>query len=127
MAAKKVGASKWWIAYVEKDEDLSQGVITNAHTWNLQDASLFAGDVKNSKVRDELLLVGTEAVPMNADGGVNFLSASTLTRKGVPTEGYAAFKISGPGSVDLKVADPKKTGSSVVVALQDDEGFAVRH
>ena len=126
LAAKKVGASKWWIAYVEKDEDLSQGVITNAHTWNLQDASLFAGDVKNSKVRDELLLVGTEAVPMNADGGVNFLSASTLTRKGVPTEGYAAFKISGPGSVDLKVADPKKTGSSVVVALQDDEGFAIQ-
>ncbi len=126
LAAKKVGASKWWIAYVEKDEDLSQGVITNAHTWNLQDASLFAGEVKNSKVRDELLLVGTEAVPMNADGGVNFLSASTLTRKGVPTEGYAAFKISGPGSVDLKVADPDKTGSSVVVALQDDKGFAVQ-
>ena len=126
LAAKKVGASKWWIAYVEKDEDLSQGVITNAHTWNLQDASLFAGDVKNSKVRDELLLVGTEAVPMNADGGVNFLSASTLTRKGVPTDGYAAFKITAPGSVDILVSDPAKTGSSVVVALSDDKGFTVQ-
>ena len=83
----KVGASKWWIPFVEKPEDLTQNVITEAHTWNLQDASLFAGDVKNSRVRDELLLVGTEAVPMNADGGLNFLSASTLTRKGVPTEG----------------------------------------
>ncbi|MBO6247608.1 MAG: DUF4957 domain-containing protein, partial [Bacteroidales bacterium] len=126
LAAKKVGASKWWIAYVEKEEDLGQETISEAHTWNLQDASLFAGEVKSPRVRDGLLLVGSEAVPMNADGGVNFLSASELTRKGVPTTGYASFKVSGPGSVDLKVSDPDKTGSSVVVALQDDNGFAVQ-
>ena len=122
----KVGASKWWIPFVEKPEDLTQNVITEAHTWNLQDASLFAGDVKNSRVRDELLLVGTEAVPMNADGGLNFLSASTLTRKGVPTEGYISFKVNAPGSVDMLLSDPEKTGGSIVVALADDNGFAVQ-
>jgi hypothetical protein len=122
----KVGASKWWISYVEKPEDLTQNVITAAHTWNLQDASLFAGEVKNSRVRDELLLVGTEATPMNADGAINFLSATPLTRKGVPTEGYAAFKIDAPGSVDLLVADGAKTGASVVVALADDAGIEVK-
>ncbi len=126
LAAKKVGASKWWIAYVEKEEDLTQGVIDQAHVWNLQDASLFAGEVKNSRVRDGLLLVGSEAVPMNADGGVNFLSASVLSRKGVPTDGYAAFKIDAPGSVDILVSDPAGTGASVVVALADDNGLSVK-
>ena len=121
----KVGASKWWIEYVEKPEDLAQNVITSAHTWNLQDASLFAGDVKNSRVRDELLLVGTEATPLNADGGITFKQASVLTRKGVPTEGYAAFKVDAPGSVDLLLSDPDRTGASVVVALYDDNGLSV--
>ena len=121
----KVGASKWWIQYVEKTEDLTQNVIAGAHTWNLQDASLFAGDVKNSRVRDELLLVGTEATPLNADGGINFKQASVLNRKGVPTEGYAAFKVDGPGSVDMLLSDPDKTGASVVVALFDDKGLTV--
>ena len=126
LISKKVGASKWWIPYVEKDEDLTQDVVTKAHTWNLQDATLFAGDVKNSRVRDLLLLVGTEATPINADGGINFLSAAELTRKGIPTEGYASFKVNAPGSVDILVSDPDKTGSSVVVALSDDNGFAIQ-
>ena len=121
----KVGASKWWIQYVEKPEDLTQNVVTAAHTWNLQDASLFAGDVKNSRVRDELMLVGTEATPLNADGGINFKGASVLTRKGVPTEGYASFKVNAPGSVDMLLSDPDKTGASVVVALYDDNGLTV--
>jgi hypothetical protein len=121
----KVGASKWWIQYVEKPEDLTQHVITEAHTWNLQNASLFAGDVKNSRVRDELMLVGTEATPLNADGGITFKQASVLTRKGVPTEGYASFKVDAPGSVDMLLSDPDKTGASVVVALYDDNGLTV--
>ena len=122
---KKVGASKWWIQFVEKPEDLTQHVITEAHTWNLQNATLFAGDVKNSRVRDELMLVGTEATPLNADGGITFKQASVLTRKGVPTEGYASFKVNAPGSVDMLLSDPGKTGASVVVALYDDNGLSV--
>ncbi|MBO6029562.1 MAG: hypothetical protein J6P75_10240, partial [Bacteroidales bacterium] len=122
----KVGASKWWIQYVEKPEDLTQHAITAAHTWNLTDASLFAGDVKNSRVRDELLLVGSEATPLNADGGITFKQATVLSRKGVPTEGYVAFKVNAPGSVDILLSDPEKTGASVVVALYDDNGLAVQ-
>ncbi len=110
---------------MQKPEDLTQHVITSAQTWNLGDASLFAGEVKNSRVRDELLLVGTEATPLNADGGITFKQASVLTRKGVPTEGYAAFKVNAPGSVDLLLSDPDKTGASVVVALYDDNGLSV--
>ena len=122
----KVGASKWWISYVEKTEDLTQNVITSAHTWNLQDASLFAGDVKNSRVRDELMLVGTEANPLNADGGINFPGASVLSRKGVPEDAYISFKVDAPGSVDILLSDPGKTGASVVVALYDDNGLSIQ-
>ena len=123
---KKVGASKWWIPYAEKAEDLTQGVIEGAHTWNLQNATLFAGEVKNSRVRDNLMLVGTEATPINADGGINFLSAAQLNRKGVPTEGFISFIVNKPGSVDILLEDGAKTGSGVVVALLDDNGLAVQ-
>ena len=126
LVSAKVGAPKWWNAYVEKTEDLTQGVIEGAHTWNLLDAKLFAGDVKNSRVRDELMLVGSEATPLNADSGINFLSASPLNRKGVPTDGFLSFKVNKAGSVDLQVEDKEGRGGSVVVALADDSGYAVK-
>lgn len=122
----QIGASKWWISYVEKPEDLTQNVVSAPHVWNLQDASLFAGEVKNSRVRDELLLVGTEETPLNADGGINFLGATVVSRRGMPEEGYAAFKVDAPGSVDILLADPAKTGGSVVIALADDNGIAIQ-
>ena len=121
----KVGASKWWISYTQKAEDLTQNVLAGAHTWNLQDAKLFAGDVTGSRVREELMLVASEAVPMNADGGINFLSAAPLNRKGVPTDGYVSFIVDTPGSVDLEVADNENRGASVVVGIADDNGFRV--
>ena len=122
----QVGASKWWISFVEKPEDLTQNALTGAHTWNLQDASLFAGDIKNARVRDELMLVGSEATPLKADGGIAFTTASVLTKKGVPTEGYLSFKVTTAGSVDMLLSDPAKTGASVVVAVYDDNGLAVQ-
>ncbi len=124
LISKKVGAPKWWISYVEKEEDLTQNVLAGAHVWNLQDASLFAGEIKNSRVRDELLLVGSEAAPLSGNNGINFLGASALNKKGQPTEGYLSFKVNTPGSVDLLVADGG--ASSVVVALFDDNGYAVQ-
>ena len=126
LISKQVGAPKWWISYVEKEEDLTQNALTGAHTWNLQDATLFAGDVKNKRVRDELMFTASEAVAMNADGGINFLSASPLNRKGVPTDGFLSFKVTKAGSVDLQVSDKQARGNSVVVALSDDNGFAVK-
>ena len=122
--SKKAGASKWWIPYAEQEEDLTQNVLEGAHVWNFGDATLFAGDVKNSRVRDELLLVGSEALLINADGAINFTAEALKNKKGVPTEGFVSFKVNTPGSVDLEVANG--SGSSVVVALADDNGFAVK-
>ena len=124
LISKKIGAAKWWISYVEKEEDLTQNVLAGAHTWNLQDASLFAGEIKNSRVRDELLLVGSEAAPLSGNNGINFLGASALSKKGLPTEGYISFKVNTPGSVDILVANGG--ASSLVVALFDDKGYAVQ-
>ncbi len=126
LIGKQIGASKWWISYVEKTEDLTQNAIASAHTWNLADAKLFAGDIKNSRVRDELLLVGTEATPLKAENGISFTTASALSNKGVPTEGYLSFIVTKAGSVDLQVSDKENRGGSVVVALADDNGFAVK-
>ena len=123
---KQIGAYKWQLTYEEKVEDLTQNVVAAPHVWNLQDAKLFAGTAKNSRVRDELLIVATEENPINIDGAVKFLNATPRTKKGVPTEGYIAFKVDKAGSVDILVTDPDKAGGTVSIALQDDNGFAVQ-
>ncbi|MBO6170031.1 MAG: DUF4957 domain-containing protein [Bacteroidales bacterium] len=121
---KKVGAAKWLNAYVEPKEDLTLGLTEAPHTWDLTDATLFAADLTKSKVRDGLLMVASEACPMNLDGAISFMAASAKNKKGVPTDGYIAFKVNTPGSVVLKVDDPKALGSQVVVATGDVDGAA---
>ena len=123
---KKIGAYKWQMTYDEKVEDLTQNVVEAPHVWNLQDAKLFSGTAKNSRVRDELLIVATEETPVNLDGAVKFLSATPRTKKGQPIEGYVAFKVNKAGSVDIQVTDPDKAGGTVAIALLDDNGFAVQ-
>ena len=118
---KKIGAAKWWNAYVEPVEDLTQGFTEAPHQWDLNDASLFAADLSKSKVRDNLLLVAAEECQMNLDGGINFKAASSVNKKGVPSVGYAAFKVNAPGSVILKVAEDV-AGSQVIVAAGDTDG-----
>ena len=125
LAEKKVGAAKWWNAFVEEPEDLTQDVTAPLHVWDFTNARLFSGDIKKQMVRDGLLLTASEAHPLNADGAITFPAASELSRKGVPTGGFISFKVDQPGSVDLLVSDPGKTGSSVVVGLMDDSGFSV--
>ena len=122
LSEKQVGAAKWWNAYVVKPEDLTHGITTAPHTWNFADARLFSGDVKKQMVRDGLLFVASEAIPVNADGAVNFTAATELSRKGVPVDGYVAFKVDRPGAVYVKVSDPDGLGNSVVVATDAVSG-----
>ena len=125
LAEKKVGAAKWWNAFVEEPEDLTQEVTAAPHVWDFKDARLFAGNVKKQMVRDGLLITASEAYPVNADGAINFTVASELNRKGVPTDAFLSFKVNQAGSIDFEVADPGKTGSSVVFGLLDDNGYSV--
>ena len=125
LSANQIGVAKWWNELVQEAEDLTQHALTEAHTWNLQDAKLFAGEVKSPRVRDELMLVASEAVPMNADGGINFLSAASTNSKGVPTDGYIFFLVNKAGSVDIQISDPDGKGNGVKIGLIDGNGFSV--
>ena len=120
LAKAKIGAAKWQIPYVEPVEDLTLDVTTAPHVWNFQDATLFAGDLEKSKVRDGLLMVGSSEYPMNIDGAVTFKVASLLSKKGVPVDGYAAFKIDASGSVDIEVSSA--AGASITIAVGSESG-----
>ncbi len=121
---KQVGPAKWWNAYVEPVEDLYLGLTETPHTWDLTDATLFAGDCAKSKVRDSLLIVASDACPMNLDGAITFKAAGVVNKKGVPSDGYVAFKVATAGSVVLKVEDPSSLGSQVLVAMGPADGSA---
>jgi len=117
----KIGASKYQMQYVEPVEDLTQEVVTAPHVWDFSDATLFAGDLEKSKVRDNLLMVASTDNPMNLDGAVTFNGASVLSKKGVPTDRYAAFRIDKSGSVDIEVS-AVTPGASIVVAVETENG-----
>ena len=121
IADKGVGASKWWTPYVEEPEDLTQGVVTGAHTWNLGDAKFFSGTIKKQMVRDLLLVSASENCPVvAAEGMLNFSNAAVTNRYGVPTDGFVAFKVDAPGSV---VARASGAGiGHFVVAIQPVAG-----
>lgn len=119
---KQVGPAKWWNAFVEPVENLYLGMTATPHAWDFADATLFAGDNAKSKVRDSLLIVASDACPMNLDGAITFKAAGVLNKKGVPTDGYVAFKVDTTGSVVLKVEDPSSLGSQILVAVGPADG-----
>ena len=105
IAGKKIGASKWWTAYVEEPEDLTQGVLDGAKTWNLGNARNWSGTIKKQMVRDELLLAASEENPVVAENGcLNFGAAVVTDRKQAPADNYLAFKVAAPGSVVARAA-----------------------
>lgn len=121
IADKGVGASKWWTPYVEEPEDLTQGVLAGAHTWNLGNPKYFSGTIKKQMVRDELLVSASENCPVTVvDGALSFANAAVTNRYGVPTDGYVAFKVNAPGSVVAR-ATGESTGH-FVVAIQPVAG-----
>ncbi|MBR1632360.1 MAG: DUF4957 domain-containing protein [Bacteroidales bacterium] len=119
LVTDNIGATKWHTAYVEPTEDLTLGTTSAPHTWDFTDATLFAGDLQKSKVRDSLLMVASETCSMNLDGVLKFNAASAVDQStGVPTEGFAAFKVKEAGSVLMKVSE---AAGMVVIATGDTE------
>lgn len=124
IAGKGVGASKWWTPYVEEPEDLTQGVITENHTWELSNPKYFSGTIKKEMVRDDLLLSASEAnVVVVEDGVLNFQNAAVTNRQKQPVDGYAAFKVNAPGSVIVRAAG--ETDAHLVIATQPVAGGEV--
>ena len=126
IAGKGIGASKWWTPYVEEPEDLTLGKVTGNHTWNLADAKYFSGTIKKQMVRDLLFVSGSENCPIVVDGGMlNFQNAAVTNRNGVPTDGYLAFKVDGPGSLVVKAKDPESLGNHFIVGVGPVDGSQI--
>jgi len=123
LSAAKIGASKWYLSYVEEPEDLTLEALEGAKTWNFSNAKFFSGEVKKSKVRDQLMMNVTDNTMEFVDGVLNFSTASALSKKGVPTDGYLMFKVTEPGSVVLK---PVGTDGHIVVAAETEDGFTIK-
>jgi len=99
---REIGASRWWAAYSKEPENLTQNVLEGAKTWDLTNAKLFSGTAKEPMVRDELMIVASQDLPVGLDGAITFSAAAALTSKGVPQDGYLRFKVQQPGSIVLK-------------------------
>ena len=123
VAAAKAGASKWWTPYVEEPEDLTLATLAGAHTWDFGNAKYFVGDITKAKVRDGLMMY-VETKPMYVENATLYFKDATVTNKrGVPADGYLAFKVDRPGSVVVKPVDG---GSAhVVVGVGDVEGAGI--
>ena len=103
LSAAKVGASKWWTAYVEEPEDLTLDCIEGSHTWDFTNARYFSGTFKKSAVRDHLMIVASGECPVAfEDGLLRFQAASVTNKKNLPKDGYIVFKVNAPGSVVIK-------------------------
>ena len=103
VAGQQAGAPKWWIAYVEEPEDLTQGVVEEPTVWDLSDAKYFSGTIKKQMVRQELLVAASEECPVTFEEGTALFEAATVcNKKGVPADGYLMFKVNTPGSVVIK-------------------------
>ena len=125
IAGQEIGASKWWIEYVEAPEDLTMTTITGNHTWDFNNATYFSSDFTKTKVRDYLYFGVTNNKITLVDGVLGFTAAATTTRKGVPTDGYIAFQVSEPGSLLIKPVDNAGKGNHFVVGVGPLSGTSI--
>ena len=126
IADKKVGAPKWWTPFVEEPEDLTLALIEGNKTWNLGNAKYFSGTVKKEMVRDDLYINASESNPVVCQNGMlNFQAAAVTNRAGVPSVGYIAFKVDGPGSLLIKAADPESLGNHFLIGVGPVDGSEI--
>ena len=126
IAGKNVGAPKWWTPYVEEPEDLTLGTVTGNHTWDLTNAKYFSGTIKKEMVRDLLYINASESYPIVVENGMlNFQEAVVTNRNSVPTNNYLAFKVTGPGSLLIKAADPTSAGHHLVIGAGPVDGSEI--
>ena len=125
IAGAGIGASKWWVEYVEAPEDLTMTTIEGSHTWDFNDAKYFSSDFTKSKVRDGLLFgVSSNKITLS-EGVLGFGAAAITTRKGVPTDGYLAFQVANPGSLIIKPVDEAAAGHHFIVGVGPLSGSSI--
>lgn len=126
LVAAKVGASKWWSAFTKEPEDLTLGVVSGNHKWDLGNAKYFSGTMKENMVRDLLFIGATGDNPIVSENNMlRFTAPSVASRKGVPAAGYLAFKVNKSGSVLVKAEDPDGLANHITVGTGPVDGSSI--
>ena len=112
----QAGDPRWYAAYVEIPEDLTQEVTPTGKEWNLTDGQTFKKLADKDMVRDGIRFY-VKNTPINfTKEGFEFSSEATLGADGIPTDGAIGIKVNEPGSVIISVAEA--TGhSNLTVSL----------
>lgn len=109
------GDPRWFAAYVEIPEDLTQDVTPAGKIWNLTDGQTFKKQADKDMVRDGIRFY-VRNIPVNfTKEGFEF-SGEAVLEGGVPVDGAIGIKVNEPGSVIISVAEA--TGhSNLTVSL----------
>ena len=109
------GDPRWYAAYVEIPEDLTQGVTATGKVWNLTDGQTFKKLADKDMVRDGIRFF-VKNTPINfTKEGFEFTGEAVL-EGGVPVDGGIGIKVNEPGSIIISVAEA--TGhSNLTVSL----------
>lgn len=128
VSVAQAGAPIWFTPYVEEPEDLTLPLTETAKAWDFSNAKYFVGDITKSKVRNGLLMSVADKT-MKVDNGVMvFNNATSVSKKGIPSDGYLAFKVNKPGSVYLIPTDVVGEdghyvrGNHIIVSVGNEAG-----
>ena len=110
------GDPRWYSAYVEIPEDLTQEVTATGKIWNLTDAQTFKKMADKDMVRDGIRFF-VKNTPINfVKTGFEFSGEAKLGEDGIPTDGAIGIKVNEPGSIVISVAE-SSAHSNLTVSL----------
>ena len=118
------GDPRWYAAYVEIPEDLTQAVTATGKVWDLTDGQTFKKMADKDMVRDGIRFY-VKNTPVNfTKEGFEFSGEATVGADGIPTDGAIGIKVNEPGSIVISVAEA--TGhSNLTVSLDGKVSAAV--
>ena len=98
------GDPRWYTAYVEIPEDLTQEVTATGKIWDLTDGQTFKKMADKDMVRDGIRFF-VKNTPINfTKEGFEFTGEAVL-EGGVPVDGAIGIKVNEPGSIVISVAE----------------------
>lgn len=101
----QAGDPRWYAAYVEIPEDLTQDVTATGKEWDLTDGQTFKKLADKDMVRDGIRFY-VKNTPINfTKEGFEFSGEATLGADGIPTDGAIGIKVNEPGSIVISVAE----------------------
>lgn len=118
------GDPRWYAAYVEIPEDLTQAVTPTGKVWDLTDGQTFKKLADKDMVRDGIRFY-VKNTPVNfTSDGFEFSGAAAVGADGVPTDGAVGIKVNQPGSIVISAA-PATGHSNLTVSLDGKVSAAV--